>query len=97
MLPIGLLSLSANIFFKNITIICFVESRLNGFKLSGTAENGTKLLIYSDQALSPDRSEIFLDSTKMFDVAVKEITIEIPATSAILTLCEVYVYGRIDI
>lgn len=82
----------------SFTIICFVENRLNGFQLFGTADNGKNLPIYSDPPLSSNRSEILLDSTNMLDVAVKDITILIPSTSAkILTLCEVSVYGKIDI
>lgn len=72
---------------------CFVENqnRINGFKLYGTAENGTKFLIYNDENSTQNRDEIFLDSTHMLDVPIKVITIE---NKRILTLCEVYVYGN---
>lgn len=70
------------------------QHRINGFKLFGMAENGTKLLIYSDQPPYHNRREIILDSTFMPDVNVRVITIEGPEdTEKILTLCEVYVYA----
>lgn len=73
----------------------FAEHRINGFKLFGTAENGSKLLIYSDPPPYENRGEIVLDSTYMLDVPVSVITIEGPNdTESILTLCEVYVYGK---
>lgn len=52
----------------------FEEHRINGFKLFGMAENGTKLLIYSDQPPYHNRREIILDSTFMPDVNVRVIT-----------------------
>lgn len=59
------------------------------------AENGTKLLIYSDPSPYKTRNEIVLDSTHMPDVPVSVITIEgSNAGERILTLCEVYVYGN---
>lgn len=73
----------------------FEEHRINGFKLFGMAENGIKLLIYSDQPPYHNCREIILDSTYMPDVNVRVITIEGPEdTEKILTLCEVYVYGK---
>lgn len=73
---------------------CFVENqnRINGFKLYGTEVNGNKLLIYSDEHPTQNRDEIFLDSTHMPHVPIKGITIE---NKIILTLCEVFVYGKI--
>lgn len=74
----------------------FVEKRINGFKLFGTTENGTKLPVYSDPLPYHNRNEIVLDSTHMPDVPVSVITIEGPNdTEKILTLCEVFVYGKI--
>lgn len=59
-------------------------------------ENGTKLLLYSDEHPTQNRDEIFLNSTHMLDVPIKVITIEGPKTGQrILTLCEVFVYGKI--
>lgn len=59
------------------------------------AENGTKILMYNDPPPYQDRIEIILDSTHMLDVPVSVITIEGPNDSEkILTLCEVYVYGK---
>lgn len=74
---------------------CFVENqnRINGFKLYGTEVNGNKLLIYSDEHPTQNRDEIFLDSTNIVDVPIKTITI---LNNNILTLCEVYVYGKIN-
>lgn len=73
----------------------FAEHRINGFKLFGMTENGTKLLVYRDPSPYQNRSEIVLDSTHMPDVPVINITIEGPNDSEkILTLCEVYVYGK---
>lgn len=73
----------------------FAEHRINGFKLFGTMENGTKLLVYSDPSPNQNRSEIVLDSTHTPNVPVRKITIEGPNDSEkILTLCEVFVYGK---
>lgn len=73
---------------------CFVENRINGFKLYGTTENGTIRLIYSDEHPTLNRDEIFIDSSHMLDVPTKVITIAGPNTGErILTLCEVFVYG----
>lgn len=75
---------------------CFIgnQNRINGFKLYGTPENGTELLIYSDEQPTQNRDVIFLNSTHMLDVPIKEITIKGPETGdRILTLCEVFVYG----
>lgn len=73
----------------------FVEHRINGFKLFGTAENGMEVLIYSDPPPYQNRGEIVLDSTYMPDVPVSGITIKDPEdTQQILTLCEVFVYGK---
>lgn len=76
----------------------FVEYRINGFNLFGTAENGSKLLIYSDQPPYWNRGEIVLDSNRMLDIPVSVITIEGPHDNEkILTLCEVFVYGKYHI
>lgn len=73
----------------------YAENRINGFRLFGTAENGTKLLIYRDLPPNQTRGEIALDSTHMPDVPVIDITIEGPNDDEkILTLCEVYVFGK---
>lgn len=59
------------------------------------AENGTNILIYRDPSPFQNRGEIVLDSTHMPDVPVSVITIEDPEdTQKILTLCEVFVYGK---
>nr|XP_034316262.1 uncharacterized protein LOC117685819 isoform X3 [Crassostrea gigas] len=72
------------------------QKRINGFKLFGTTENGTKLPVYSDPLPYHNRNEIVLDSTHMPDVPVSVITIEGPNdTEKILTLCEVFVYACI--
>lgn len=83
------------LFESNIRIFkCFTENRINGFKLYGTAENGTTLLIYNDVSPTQNRNEIFIDSSHMLDVPIKVITIAEPNSwERILTLCEVFVYG----
>lgn len=76
----------------------FVERRINGFELFGTAENGSKLLIYSDPHPYRNRGEIVLDSNHMLDIPVSVITIEGPGDiEKILTLCEVFVFGKCHI
>lgn len=78
---------------------CFVENqnRINGFKLYGTAENGSVLSIYNDTSPTPNRNEIFIDYSHMLDVPIKVITIKGPNTGQrILTLCEVFVYGMLN-
>lgn len=76
---------------------CFVENRINGFKLYGTAENGSVLSIYNDTSSTQNRDEIFIDSSHMLDVPIKVITIKGPNTDQrILTLCEVFVYGKLN-
>lgn len=73
----------------------YAEKRINGFELFGTTENRTKVLIYKDLPLYQIRGEIVLDSTHMPDVPVSAITIKGPNDDEkILTLCEVYVYGK---
>lgn len=75
--------------------IAYAEHRINGFKVFGTAANGTIFLIYSDPPPYHNRGEIVINSTNMPDVPVSVITIEGPNDSEkILTLCEVFVYGK---
>lgn len=72
-----------------------IGDRINGFKLYGITENGDRTLIYRDEGSFQIRNEIFLDSNDMPVVPIKEIIVEGgDEKEHILTLCEVYVFGK---
>lgn len=58
-------------------------------------DNGTRILIYNDISPTLDRGEIWLDSSIMPDVPISGVSIIGPTNGEkILTLCEVFIYGK---
>lgn len=71
--------------------------RIDGFSVYGTIRNGTEIEIYQDlNPRSEGRRDIWIDSDDIPLEPVNEITIRGNKTNTeqILTLCEVYVFGK---
>lgn len=57
--------------------------------------NGTQILIYHDENPAQGRSEILIDSSFMPDVPISGVSIIGPTNGEkILTLCEIFIYGK---
>ncbi|XP_062581698.1 uncharacterized protein LOC134243463 [Saccostrea cucullata] len=73
-----------------------LQERINGFMVIGVTNGGQKITIYEDKEPNciTDRDDIWIDSSRMPQVRVQEIQIELPyGNNKILTLCEVYVFA----
>ena len=58
-------------------------------------DNGTNILIYNDVNSASERSEILLDSSLMRDTPFSAVSIMGNTNGErILTLCEVFIYGK---